>query len=57
MENKNKFFFKKEDKAIKELLNHEKMNLIVGGLEYSSYSKTTYAESTGVDKPRLPPGY
>ena len=57
MENKKKFFFNKEYKAIKELLNHEKMNLIVGGLEYSSYSKTTYAESTGVDKPRLPPGY
>lgn len=52
MENKKKFFFKKEDNVIKELLDNEKMQNIVGGLE-ADYSKTTYAESTGVPKPKL----
>ena len=54
MEKRKKFFFKKEDNAIKELLDIKKMHNIVGGLE-SDYKKTTYAESTGVEKPKLPP--
>jgi hypothetical protein len=52
MKNQKKFFFKKEDNAIKELLDNKKMHNIVGGLE-SDYSKTTYAESTGVVKPKI----
>ena len=43
-----KFFFNKEDNAIKELLDNKKMQNIVG-----DYSKTTYAESTGVPKPKI----
>ena len=52
MKNQKKFFFKKEDNAIKELLDSKTMHNIVGGLE-ADYSKTTYAESTGVPKPRI----
>ena len=47
-----KFFFNKEDNAIKQLLDNKKMQNIVGGLE-ADYSKTTYAESTGVPKPKI----
>jgi hypothetical protein len=52
MSNKKKFFFNKEDKAIKELLENEKMNFIIGGLEEYKrkviyYERaTTYTEST-----------
>lgn len=42
MSNKKKFFFNKEDKAIKELLESEKMNFIIGGLE--DYKRKVYYE-------------
>ena len=34
------------------MLDNKKMQNIVGGLE-ADYSKTTYAESTGVPKPKI----
>lgn len=43
--NKN-FFFNKEDKAVKEFLKNEKMNLIFGGLAEEYERVTTYTEST-----------
>ena len=52
MKAQKKFFFKKEDNVIKELLDCNTMHNIIGGLE-TDYSKTTYAESTGVPKPRI----
>ena len=52
MKAQKKFFFKKEDNVIKELLDCNTMHNIIGGLE-ADYSKTTYAESTGVPKPRI----
>ena len=52
MKNQKKFFFNKEDNAIKELLDSKTMHNIVGGLE-ADYSKTRYAESSGVPKPRI----
>ena len=57
MENQKKFFFNKKDKAVKEILDNKKMNLIVGGLEEiseadDSYGRQIYAESTDVRKYR-----
>lgn len=51
MENQKKFFFSKEENALElfEKLDREQMNKIVG-----SYSERTYAESTGVPKPKTP---
>lgn len=49
MSKQKKFFFKKEENVIKELLSNEKMQYIFGGLE-QEYTKTTYAESTAYGK-------
>ena len=46
MKNQKKFFFNKEDNAIKELLDNKKMQNIVGGLEVD-YSKAVYGDTHG----------
>jgi len=55
MENKKKFFFKKEEVELKDLLSKSEMGKITGGLEsYTRFPKddplrpTTYTESTYV---------
>jgi hypothetical protein len=51
MENKKKIFFNKEENVL-ELLNkldRNQMSTIVG-----AYAERTYAESTGVRKPKVP---
>lgn len=53
MQKKKKFFFKKEEVELKDLLNKSEMDKITGGLEsYTKFPKddplrpTTYTEST-----------
>ena len=54
MENKKKFFFSKEENILDLLskLDRNQMSTIVGA--YSEKPQRTYAESTGVAKPRPP---
>ncbi|GGF07078.1 hypothetical protein [Flavobacterium limi] len=51
MKNEKKFFFSKEENALELFgkLDRNQMSKIVG-----SYSERTYAESTGVKKPKPP---